>query len=119
MDWIGDGFCDDHLNNFQCGFDGEDCCLPDFQHSISHSYCQICACIGKGGIQIYTTLLPSSDFEIDIAPPIAPPWIPTEPNWLLPGKEIEETMLQFEVQYNCLISFQNASLMECLCLNNN
>ena len=48
----------------------------------------MCACIGKGGIQIFTTLLPSSDFEIDIVPP----WIPTEPNWLLPGKEIEEIM---------------------------
>ena len=87
--WIGDGFCDDHLNNFQCGFDGDDCCLTDAQQD----FCQICACIGKEGIQIYTTILPPPVIEISIPVPVLPPGIPIipmEPNWLLPGRETEE-----------------------------
>ena len=75
--WIGDGFCDDHLNNVKCGFDGDDCCLPE----ASHEHCEVCACIVKDGIQTFTTVFPPSDFEIDI-PDL---WILTEPNWIFPG----------------------------------
>ena len=41
--WIGDGYCDDELNNAGCLFDGGDCCTsdrPDFK-----TYCRICKCI--------------------------------------------------------------------------
>ena len=24
--WVGDGFCDDMTNSFQCNYDGGDCC---------------------------------------------------------------------------------------------
>jgi hypothetical protein len=42
---IGDGICDDRLNNHECDFDGDDCCL----HTNSNmSFCEICNCnLGK------------------------------------------------------------------------
>jgi hypothetical protein len=42
---IGDGICDDRLNNPDCQFDGDDCCL----HTNSEmSFCEICNCnLGK------------------------------------------------------------------------
>ena len=27
-DTVGDGICDDQTNNYQCNFDGGDCCIP-------------------------------------------------------------------------------------------
>lgn len=37
---IGDGYCDDWLNNERCNFDGMDCCLP----IISTTFCYDCIC---------------------------------------------------------------------------
>ena len=38
--WIGDGFCDDLTNNFDCDFDGGDCCGP----KVNQKYCKLCTC---------------------------------------------------------------------------
>ena len=38
--WIGDGYCDDVLNNEECNFDGGDCCL----NVVLTYYCQLCQC---------------------------------------------------------------------------
>ena len=42
-DWLGDDFCDDHLNNENCLWDGGDCCFNNL--SGWDSYCQACASI--------------------------------------------------------------------------
>ena len=39
--FIGDGHCDDGLNNYICNFDGGDCCHPLF----NYGYCKFCHCI--------------------------------------------------------------------------
>ena len=41
--WIGDGICDDFINNSECLYDGGDCC----SYEINDDYCSICACIGS------------------------------------------------------------------------
>ena len=41
--YIGDGWCEDYLNNAGCGFDGGDCCGPD----VKTQYCSICECLGE------------------------------------------------------------------------
>ena len=40
MSNIGDGICDDYLNQVHCHYDGGDCCLLD----IVTSACSICTC---------------------------------------------------------------------------
>ena len=40
---IGNGFCQDSLNNAGCGFDGGDCCGPD----VKTAYCTECECLGE------------------------------------------------------------------------
>ncbi len=37
-----DGYCDDGLNNFECGYDGGDCCLAES----FKGYCDDCTCQG-------------------------------------------------------------------------
>merc|ERR1711997_266506 len=39
--WVGDEYCDDHLNNEDCGWDGGDCCGDD----VSTQYCDECECL--------------------------------------------------------------------------
>ena len=51
--YVGDGYCDDDTNNYQCDFDGGDCCLDPPMTD----YCVECLCL-----------------EIEIVPlPPAPP----------------------------------------------
>merc|ERR1719444_297900 len=40
--WIADGYCDDLNNNFECAFDGGDCC-NNYMEGWSN-YCQECEC---------------------------------------------------------------------------
>ncbi len=40
-DYFFDGYCDDNLNNFECGYDGGDCCLAES----NFDYCDICDCL--------------------------------------------------------------------------
>merc|ERR1711962_1649639 len=42
--WIGDSFCDDDNNNFECDFDGGDCC-PEEPSDGWDNYCQSCECL--------------------------------------------------------------------------
>ena len=37
---IGDGYCDDETNNFDCNFDGGDCCTV----CVNTDYCLDCVC---------------------------------------------------------------------------
>ena len=37
---VGDGFCEDHVNNAECNFDGGDCCGSN----VDFSFCQYCIC---------------------------------------------------------------------------
>ncbi len=39
--YVGDGYCDDELNNSDCGYDGGDCCLVE----INTDYCLVCECL--------------------------------------------------------------------------
>ena len=39
--WIGDDYCDDINNNFECNFDGGDCCGAN----VNTDYCNECLCI--------------------------------------------------------------------------
>ena len=41
---IGDGYCDDYLNNPHCGFDEGDCCLND---TIFTMFCTTCMCFDE------------------------------------------------------------------------
>ena len=36
---VGDGFCNDETNHFNCNYDGGDCCLND-----NKDYCSECVC---------------------------------------------------------------------------
>jgi hypothetical protein len=38
--WVGDGTCDDTLNNEDCSYDGGDCCLSN----IGDQFCIDCIC---------------------------------------------------------------------------
>ena len=44
LDWFADRFCDDSLNNFECGYDGGDCCFKKKYNW--DQYCQDCQCLG-------------------------------------------------------------------------
>merc|ERR1711962_288402 len=39
--WFGDNYCDDENNNFECGYDGGDCCGDD----VNTTYCSECECL--------------------------------------------------------------------------
>ena len=43
--WINDGGCDDINNNFDCNFDGGDCCGSD----VNTAFCTACQCLEVGG----------------------------------------------------------------------
>ena len=38
--WVGDGYCDDVTNTFECNFDGGDCCGSD----VNTEFCTFCLC---------------------------------------------------------------------------
>ena len=42
QDSIGDGYCDDALNNKDCNYDGEDCCGSN----VNTQFCSKCQCLG-------------------------------------------------------------------------
>ena len=44
-DLIGDGFCNDETNNFDCDNDGGDCCV-----NVNTEFCSDCNCLGSGVI---------------------------------------------------------------------
>ena len=44
--FIGNGYCDDGLNNAECQFDGEDCC----GNSVNTDFCTLCTCKSSGKI---------------------------------------------------------------------
>ena len=39
--WVGDSWCDDHLNHRFCGWDGGDCCGPN----VKTTECTDCLCL--------------------------------------------------------------------------
>merc|ERR1712168_301847 len=39
--WFGDNYCDDENNNFECGYDGGDCCGDN----VNTQYCSECECL--------------------------------------------------------------------------
>jgi len=45
LSWIKDGFCDDQNNNFDCDYDGGDCCNAN----ASHEFCTDCQCLTPDG----------------------------------------------------------------------
>ena len=49
---IGDGFCNDETNNYQCYYDGLDCC----RSPINTALCSNCSCHGEWRIQEFPTL---------------------------------------------------------------
>ena len=49
---VGDGICDDELNNEQCLFDGGDCCLA----KIDCSYCAECHCVKTSMVLCWPSL---------------------------------------------------------------
>ena len=51
-DIAGDGFCDDAVNDGDCGFDGGDCCLPD----IIDDYCSYCICYANQTLSMFYTV---------------------------------------------------------------
>ena len=40
--FIGDEWCEDENNNYECGYDGGDCCGQD----VRTTYCSECECLG-------------------------------------------------------------------------
>ena len=46
LDWIGDSYCDDDLNNIQCNYDGGDCCNNVWSSNGTSwdQYCTVCDC---------------------------------------------------------------------------
>ena len=47
-DWVGDGFCDDAVNNPECEFDKNDCCLD----VIINNFCTLCFCVSTNSRHI-------------------------------------------------------------------
>ena len=44
QDWVGDGYCDDIVNNPECNYDDGDCCGDD----ANVQYCIECKCFNEG-----------------------------------------------------------------------
>ena len=86
-DLIGDGFCNDETNNFDCDSDGGDCCV-----NVNTEFCSDCNCLGSGVIT--SPGFPENyDNNLDLT-------------WLIQvqlGQSIEINFLSFDVeyQYNC------------------
>ena len=59
---IGDGYCDDMINIFDCNYDGGDCCDSD----IETTFCNLCQCLGTttSPISNITTTSTSSESTI-------------------------------------------------------
>ena len=57
-DIAGDGFCDDAVNDGECGFDGGDCCLPD----IIDDYCSYCICYANQTLSMFCTVWKFKNF---------------------------------------------------------
>ncbi len=45
---LGDGFCNDELNNENCAYDGGDCCLPEMKSNV----CEDCSCKVKAFLEL-------------------------------------------------------------------
>ena len=45
--FLGDGHCDDDLNNPDCNYDNGDCCPPSPPPDGWDSFCQVCECLEK------------------------------------------------------------------------
>merc|ERR1719328_218840 len=43
-EWIADAYCDDQNNNYECQFDGGDCCQENPEEGWDN-YCEECACL--------------------------------------------------------------------------
>ena len=56
---MGDGYCDDFMNNKNCDYDGGDCCLSD----IKKDYCNECLCLEGGNSTNTTTGSPEGKFK--------------------------------------------------------
>ena len=55
--FIGDGYCDDHLNIHDCTFDGGDCCGP----AVLTDYCSDCQCLDSNYFMIADAAYPWYD----------------------------------------------------------
>ena len=44
QDWVGDGYCDDIVNNPECNYDDGDCCGDN----ANVQYCIECKCFNEG-----------------------------------------------------------------------
>ena len=51
---VGDGYCNDEVNNIHCNFDGGDCCYS----FVNKAFCTDCVCLtGNTGLQINYQLI--------------------------------------------------------------
>ena len=51
---VGDGFCNNETNNFNCNYDGGDCCGS----CINTDYCTVCQCLsGNNGFGVVNPLI--------------------------------------------------------------
>ena len=57
--FIGDGYCDDHLNIHDCTYDGGDCCGP----AVQTNYCSDCQCLDFNYVNYDTTAAPVSGMQ--------------------------------------------------------
>ena len=74
---IGDGFCNDETNNFDCNYDGGDCCV-----NVDKTICSECNCI-SGGV-ITSPVFPERNLD----------WLIEVP----PGQKIQIRFLSFNVE---------------------
>ena len=60
-EWIGDGYCDDATNSFQCQYDGGDCCGPEPELDL----CTVCFCFTNENTNSLetSTSVPSGTFR--------------------------------------------------------
>lgn len=63
---IGDGFCDDQANIYQCEFDGGDCCGPE----VNDANCLQCMCLvtTTSTTTYSTTTTSTTQVEFDFCP---------------------------------------------------
>ena len=93
-DWfsIGDGICDDTLNNFECRFDGGDCCLNPVINEVGYS-CNQCICHAEN--KTYPVTMKFKEFTIG-------PTFPCK-------KEFRGIFTIFKIK-NCILQIVNTNI---------
>ena len=81
--WIGDGYCNDETNIFECDYDGGDCCV-----NTNADHCSDCYCLGRGVIKFWFGFPGLYENNLDLI-------------WLIQsqiGQRIEINFLDFDVE---------------------